>query len=382
MAPKVIEMSDVYAGSYRDEITAFRAVIHAVAKEIFATHFAPKVQATTLEELCSRSVYPTDTAYHFSSKLLGYFLDTGELTKDGDDRLHMGRAFQECGSSDPALEAYLTGDPRRASTHYFLRACRDLAGEILSGGDTLAILRDREPERIASAWEDMMLAAPFLEPCHILAARTLMGQLSSGRPITVFEGGAGIGTVLRQGMLDELFRRRLSNVSRYWFTELSSQLLAIGRERLSELTPPWFFERVQFRQLDLNDLGHNPGSLFEDGSLDVIVLEHVLYNVKDLHATLGALRRGLKDDGLLVFTMAIRTRPRSFFPCEFIQSTLRSYHKAQTDPPFRTNVGYLTWKEWDLSLDRAGFASRVYPDPELHEALPHGGVIAWPSDTV
>ena len=116
-----------------------------------------------------------------------------------------------------------------------------------------------------------------------------------------------------------------------------------------------------------------------ENSVDVIVLEHVLYDVIDLHKSLTVFHHMLKPDGFIVFTMAYRTRPHDFFLFEYLQSSFQSYNKAKLEPGFRESIGYLTHKEWERSLTRAGFNEiNVYPAPENQMRWPYGGIIAHP----
>ena len=132
-----------------------------------------------------------------------------------------------------------------------------------------------------------------------------------------------------------------------------------------------------YRRLDLDALARDPAaSGLEPGSVDAIVLEHVLYDVEDLHATLSAFHRLLRPGGALIFTGAFRGRAAAFFPCEMLQLTLASYGRARLDPPYRANVGYLTLDEWTLSLSRAGFDVAGQPAAEDQERMPHGGILA------
>jgi hypothetical protein len=78
------------------------------------------------------------------------------------------------------------------------------------------------------------------------------------------------------------------------------------------------------------------------------------------------------------FTMAYRQRPALFFPAEMLQCTLHSYYRAKLDPPLRINYGYLTIKEWTLSLCDAGFEEyHVYPVVERHSEFLFGGIVAF-----
>jgi SAM-dependent methyltransferase len=220
-----------------------------------------------------------------------------------------------------------------------------------------------------------MLDAPILAPCRALAARALAAELDA--PRVVFEGGAGVGVVLRTLLSDAALAPSLVNVRSYHFTELDPAILAMGRAALARRAPEPFARALRYRRLDLDVVARDPGAAgLARGEADVVVLEHVLYDVEDLGATLDALRWILRPGGALIFTGAFRGRPASFFPCEMLQLTLASYRRARLDPPYRTEVGYLPLDAWARSLARAGFTFEVWPPPSQHERMPHGGVVA------
>ena len=364
-----IDLTDVYP-RYQRELDAFHVAARAVAREIFWEHLR--------EPLAQKSAADARaTAQLFESRLLDYLISVGDIAADADGHLRPGWQREADGSAANHIANYAAADPRRRSLAYFLDACRDIAGGVLRGGDGMRLARARDLRGLLSRWEEVMLDAPILEPCRLFAARALASRMA--QPIVVLEGGAGVGVVLRTLLSDARHLKMCDRIATYYFTELDPGLLALGKARLSRSAPESLTRALVYKQLDLDALARNLGCCgIAPGSVDCIVLEHVLYDVADLHATLVALRSLLKPSGALIFTGAFRGSPSSFFPCEMLQLTLASYRRAKLDPPYRSHIGYLSLFEWELSLSRAGYALYAQPAAEAHERMPHGGIIALP----
>lgn len=368
-----IDLSDVYP-RYAQELAAFHDLARAVSREIYWEHLREPLAAKPLPEL--RPSLPL-----FGNRMVDFLIDVGDLVIHPAGHLQPEWQPGAQPGVQELISAYAAAEPRRASLAYFLTACRAVAGGVLAGSDGLRLMRARDPHGIMGCWEDVMLNAPILEPCRILAARALASRMTAS--LVVFEGGAGVGVVLRT-LLQEWKRdpqkaAAAQHLTAYHYTELDPALLALGKTRLAQVAPPALACALQYRPLDLDAFARTPSIAgLAPGSVDCIVLEHVLYDVADLHATLLALRSLLRPGGALIFTGAFRGRPATFFPCEMLQVTLASYRRARLDPPYRSNIGYLSLAEWELSLSRAGFAPQVLPAPDQQEHMPHGGIIAVP----
>lgn len=340
------DLSDLLP-TYTRELDDWRRVASAVARDIAAHH---DVEAS-----------PT----LFAARLRAHVADVDPTTPTAPAR--------------EALAEYAAGGAQRSSLAWFLEALHAAAGEVLRGRDLLRVLHGRAPQEVRARWEHAMMHAPILAPCRSFAARALAARLDA--PRVVLEGGAGVGVVLRTLLADPARASRLSSLAAYHFTELDPALLSLGREALTREGPAALADAMRYRRLDLDALPRDPSGIagVAPASLDGVVLEHVLYDVADLHGTLTALRALLKPDGVLVFTGAFRGRPGRFFPCEMLQLALASYGRARLDPPWRRQAGYLSLDEWRASLARAGFACAQCPAEERLDAQPHGGVIAWPT---
>jgi hypothetical protein len=137
---------------------------------------------------------------------------------------------------------------------------------------------------------------------------------------------------------------------------------------------------MHFQRLYLDVLPNNPAgsTKLAPGTVDCVLLEQVLDDVADFHATLMALRTLLKPNGALIFTGASRGRPGRFFSFDMMQLALASYTRARLDLPWRRQAGYLSLDEWRISLACVGFAFEVAPQAGDLDACPRGGIFAWP----
>jgi SAM-dependent methyltransferase len=365
-----IDLRDVYP-RYAGELSAFREAARAVARDVFQAHLSAPLASGPLGEV-------RGALGLFGNRLLDHLLDAGDLVLEADGRAHPAPALAERARSEEVVAAYAGGDPRRSSLAYFLTACREIAGGVLRGEDGFRLVRARDPRGVMERWEHVMLHAPILEPCRTFAARAVGACMT--RPVVVLEGGAGVGVVLRTLLGDARLADRVDRIAAYHFTDIDPALLSVGKAGITRAAPEALARSMVYRRLDLDALARDPASSgLAPDSVDCVVLEHVLYDVEDLHATLASLRRLLKPGGALIFTGAFRGRPADFFPCEMLQLTLASYRRARLDPPHRANAGYLSLREWELSLSRAGFDLAVQPAPADHDRMPHGGVVARPS---
>lgn len=371
-----LDVTDLYNDAYTAYIEAFRRQTELVASEILLEHLVdPSGAVRGLDDRPESA--PSVTAYQFRRKLLDYFSDKGDLTQDPSGRLVPSEAVRQRVAEKESIA--LADRAILGEMVEFLQRYRGLAGPVLAGKDALATM-DLQYGMQASLkfWEYSMISLPAKKPCNVMLARALMAKLAEGPGISVFEGGAGLGVVLRQALSDPRFVPLSKNLVRYDYTDISALLMETGKQWLRTHAPADVFQRIHFQRLDLDTLPSAGSTFARAASVDLIVLEHVLYDVRDLHATLQAFHTMLKPGGQLAFTMSFRDRPGVFFPNEFFQSMLHTYSKAKLDPPRRQHVGYLTLQEWELSLRAAGFSEwEVYPAPEDHAKWPFGGIVAY-----
>ena len=378
-----IDLSDVYQPDYTEEIEIYRHYVSIFVNQIFDRHYVKTrlIEDKSHFELTQLDFFPSATAYHFTRKLLDYFVDRGNLSIAENGYLCLVQPIEDEDPDDEKLNRFLTENPHRKNFFEILRNIRDIIDEVIfKGEDALLTLANDNFREAMHLWEDLMVNARVKRPCHQLVLRALREKIAQGKKISVFEGGAGVGSVLRDGLNEPDFVACLGKIDRYYFTDVSLSLIKIGREKLREQLPVDVFDRFQFQVANLDKLSLSEDCFARESSLDVIILEHVLYDVIDLHATLTQFFKMLKPGGFLIFTMAHRSDPKDFFLFEYLQSTFQSYNKAKLETGYRENIGYLTLPEWECSLERAGFERfEVYPEAEEQVRWPYGGIIATPS---
>ena len=360
-------MADQYSRSYTESINSARSLAAWAASRILLDHLVDTEGAVVYQE--GGKVMPTE----FRKKLVAYFDDRGCLQHDGPERSLVGdevRAIAAAGI--PAV------GPAEESLSQCAKMFVEVAGDILKGKDGLMAMASRFSPRVTYAvWEDLMVHSTPKAPCTELLSRSLVQLLAEGRPLVIFEGGAGVGSVLRRSLAKPEFGELSAGIEQYLFSDISPSLMKRARSWLGENASPDLVSRIQFRSLNLDTLHLHGSAPFATASVDFALFDHVLYDVRDLQAALKQIHRMLKPGGWLGFTMSYRQRPAVFHSCEFLQSSLWSYYRAKLDPPRRNQHGYLTLDEWRLSLRDAGFMEfDVYPNPADLEAWPHGGIIA------
>ncbi len=378
-----IDLSDVYNEAFTQEVNTYRRFVTIFINQIFIRHFIETdlINQHTYQELVDLDFHSSLTAYHFTRKILEYYLDEGDLRIDENGLLNLVHSIVDEDPDDEKLDAFLEQNPDKRNFFGILRKIRDVAKEVLfEGQDALLTLANDNFRQAMQLWEDLMLNAQVKRPCHQLVIRALKEKAKGDQQLTIFEGGAGVGSILRDGLRSADFKDTLVKLDRYYFTDVSLSLIKMGRESLRQQLPQEIFDRFEFKVANLDKLFINGAPYTRKNSLDMIILEHVLYDVIDLNATLELFREILKPGGYLVFTMAFRSGPKDFFPFEYLQSTFQSYNKAKLEEGYRQNVGYLTLSEWENSLRRAGFEEfEVHPAGENQIQWPYGGILAIPS---
>jgi SAM-dependent methyltransferase len=370
----LIEMDDVYSADYTRHIERLRHEAALVLARIAMEHvFADGEVRHDVDERPPRSPVERQP-FFFRKRLIEYLHDRGDVVRVGDAYRPTGELVRRAGSTEEEYFGHVADSP----TLRAMKGIESVAGGILQGRDGLALLEEKLGEAETwRMWSYLMLDAPPKKACNSLVARTLDQRLRAGEPTVVFEGGAGLGATLRQALEIDGFRERTRNLSLYGFTDISRPLMrqaeTMLRQELPEMLDVTSFDRVDLDQLDeYDDLPY-----LRTASTDLIIFESVLHDVERLHDVLRSCHRILKPGGWLAFTIGNRHRPGLFFPCELLQTSLHSYHRAELDPPRRVNVGYLSVEEWSLSLVDAGFPDfRVFPDPRLRERWPYGGIVA------
>jgi SAM-dependent methyltransferase len=378
-----IDLADVYDESFTHEVQTYRRFVTVFIDQIFIRHYVETglIQKHPYNELVDLDFHSSLTAYHFTRKILEYYLDRKDIRINEKGHIDIINPIEDQDPEDEELDRYLSDHPEKHHFFSILRKIRDVAKEVLfEGQDALLTLANDNFRQAMQLWEDLMLNAQVKRPCHQLVLRAMQDKARQDQPLTIFEGGAGVGSILRDGLKDPRFINVMEKIGRYHFTDVSLSLIKMGRESLRKHLPQEIFDRFEFKVANLDKLFLNGTPFTRKDSVDMIILEHVLYDVIDLGATLELFRKILKPGGYLVFTMAFRTAPKHFFPFEYLQSTFQSYNKAKLEEGYRNHVGYLTLTEWENSLKRAGFENiEVHPAEKDQVQWPYGGILAVPS---
>lgn len=367
-----VDVQDLYDQAFLRGIEDGMRLAERVARQIYLRYLAEDHRPYRTIFGDEPATAPERCAYYFKKRLFDYLIDKGDLTSRDDGTLVM--------SAELASTPIANEDTTKLSCegYVLLAHLPDIAASILAGTDGFQAIGHRHGLGAAlDHWISAMVEMPVRIPGIVMAARALTQRLSRGRCV-VFEGGAGVGAVLRHALVIPRFHEAITNIEQYYFTDISPILLSIGKKWLRANAPPELTRQMHF---EIHDLDRTPAqdlAYTRNESVDVIITEMVLYDVADLHGVLTTFRDMLRPGGILVFTMAYRQRPALFFPVEMLQSTLHSYYRAKLDPPRRVNYGYPTLEEWQRSLRDAGFAEHhIYPEPERHPELLLGGIVAF-----
>lgn len=367
-----IHVEDLYGEAYRRGAEEGRLLAERVARQVYLRHLKDQPWLDRSPSGDPPVSAGERCAYFFKRRLLDYLIDKEDLHWHDDGRLEMSAELADT----PIAEERTT--QLSCEGYVLLAHLPEVADKIMSGVDGFQAIGLKHGMGTAlDRWVSAMVEIPVRVPGVVMTARALIQRLERG-PCVVFEGGAGVGAVLRQALAISRFHELAGNIEQYHFTDISPILLSIGRSWLRANAPPALMPRIRF---EVHDLDHAPQQALaytRDESVDVIILEMVLYDVANLRELLSTFRRMLRPGGIMVFTMAYRQRPALFFPAEMLQCTLHSYYRAHLTPPLRVNCGYLTIEEWTLSLREAGFEEfHVYPETEQHEEFLFGGIVAF-----
>lgn len=373
-----VDMSDVYNSAYGEQVALVKAGMDAITARIFEENFLDR-GLTQVDDIVGEVDQPNATTYRFRRRLLDHLIDAGDVRVDGDGEVVASPALRQRARDMECILAQTAQHAELTPALDFYDRVRAVAARIVNGVDGFDAIVERFGfEDSLAAWGDLQMRFAVKRPCNVLLARALVERLKKGRPLTVFEGGAGLGVVLRHALEEPSFPEIAGNIEQYFHTDISPGLLRMGAEALQQSAPKRVYNRIVFQRLDLDDLAAGTAEFWQGRSVDVILLESVIYDLKHLEQALKAFRRMLRPDGILVFSAIYRQRPASFFPYEAIQSTLRSYNRAVLEPGLRESYGHLGLDEWQRVLSAAGFADYdVFPPATDQHRWPCGGVIAY-----
>lgn len=378
-----INLSDVYDSAYEQEIGDYRKFVPVLINQVFIRHFIEPglLGKKSCDEFLNPENHPNSTAFYFIKKLFDYFIDKGNLVQSKDGFFKVVEPIIDDDPDDKILNTHLKNNPDKRIILQILINIRDIIDEVLfKGEDAMLLMANNNFREAMKVWEQLNAYAQVKVPCHHLVLRVIKNRLKTHHNLKIFEGGAGVGAVMRELSKDLELVSQFAGFDQYYFTDISLSLIKISREWLREHLPAESYDKLTFKVVNLDKLEISTPDFVQENTFDLVVFEHVLYDLIDLHKTLTTVRKMLKPDGVLVFTMAYRLRPKDFFPFEFMQSTFQSYYTAKLEAEYRENIGYLTIGEWEKSLERAGYGVyEVYPDRKDIEKWPYGGIVAYPS---
>ena len=284
-----IQYKDLYTKEYTEQVRLLRKEVSYFGAKILVDNFLNSNGTVAVQPI---EVPNTDdlgkrTAYCFQKKLVDYLSDRGELT------LKESRGYVP--SKELLDRAMLSPQEFFGETDHFqekrlegLQSIQAVISDVLEGGDGLAQMQEKfGREKTLNLWEYLMVNVPVKMPCNQLLARAFFEKLGLGEKITVFEGGAGVGAVLRNAFSIPNFKDRLTNLNRFYFTDIDMSLTKIANQYFKKRGYVDLIDKITYRRADLDDLSDPEVSYSQSDFFDLILLESVLHDVQDLRKTLN-----------------------------------------------------------------------------------------------
>ena len=306
-----------------------------VARSGFDPGHAATAVGSILRHLAARGLVSTaDGGTRFRAEPKLPLLDPGEV-----------RAEQQ--RHDPAcLPSYVIAETAARDYPAFLRGKRE-------GEDILLA-----PKRLG------LWVAYFSNDNPLYAVNNRVGAVAveTWMPRTVgtileIGGGCASGTT---ALLERLTAvGRLSDVSRYRFTELVPAFLRRGQRIVEERcsgVPPLTFEALDMNR-PFGEQGVGPDSV------SIVYAVNTLHVAHDLAFTLAEVRRALEPGGQLIVSECVRPFPGQTLYPEFVFNLMATFRAPKLHGDYRPNGGFLTTGQWASALEAAGFVDgRVLPD--------------------
>ncbi len=181
-----------------------------------------------------------------------------------------------------------------------------------------------------------------------LAAELATDLLRERAAIRILEVGAGAGSA-SELLLRYLEERGLTDkVERYLITEPNAFFRRRGQRMLTQKSAQG---KIEWAGFDLNQ----PWKDQLEAEFDLIYGVNVFHVATDLHKTLSQARDNLKPGGWLVLGECLRPQEEQPLYPEMIFQILDSFNNVTLAPGFRPNAGFLTFSQWRLALESAGF---------------------------
>ena len=132
-------------------------------------------------------------------------MDRGDLTRDADGQVVIGEGLIDFDPDDTLLAQFLQSHAHNRVLYEFPRDVRDKMGEVIfEGAESLLSSIVDDFYKALALWAEMMQHASVKLPCHQVILRALKRRMAGASriaPLTVFEGRAGIGVVLREAVM-------------------------------------------------------------------------------------------------------------------------------------------------------------------------------------
>jgi acyl transferase domain-containing protein/NADPH:quinone reductase-like Zn-dependent oxidoreductase/NAD(P)-dependent dehydrogenase (short-subunit alcohol dehydrogenase family) len=219
-----------------------------------------------------------------------------------------------------------------------LDRCGAPLADVLTGRcDALTLLfPDGSQTLVERIYRDSALARAY----HDLfreAVRLAIGGMPADRPLRVLEVGAGTGSTTAS-LLPDLPAGR----AEYIFTDISPLFVARARQTLAA------WDNVRYQALDIERDPEAQG--VAPASVDVVIAADVVHATRDLHETLGHVRRVLRPGGLLAM-LEVTARQR------WVELTfgLTDGWWRFADLALRPASPLLDRRQWASLLSSAGF---------------------------
>ncbi len=109
-----IDLNDVYSQEYMNEIETYRRFVSIFVNQIFDRHYVKTglIREQTYEELINPDFHPSLTAYHFTRKLLEYFIDKGNISIADNGFISLDHPIKDDDPIDEKLNQFLQENPR------------------------------------------------------------------------------------------------------------------------------------------------------------------------------------------------------------------------------------------------------------------------------
>jgi len=220
-----------------------------------------------------------------------------------------------------------------------VRQCGERLAEVLKG--EIDPLEAIFPQGSITTAEHLYQDAPSYRIYNILAQKAVsmaLETLPEGKTVRLLEVGGGTG-----GMTTYVLRKLPPERTEYVFSDVTQLLTSQAEQKFRD------FPFVQYQLLDIEADPAAQG--YEPHSFDLILAGDVLHATRDLHETLGNIKRLLASNGLLVL-LELTNTPRWVV---FVFGLLKGWWRF-TDVNIRGADPWIPQSAWKALLRDVGFS--------------------------